>query len=212
MLISYDKIYNILNKNKITVNGIFHIGAHECEEIDFYKSLRIIPENIVWIEAIENKVIEAKNRGIPNVYNAVITDKDDETVIFNVSNNIQSSSILELNTHRIEHPHVYYTGSFESKSITISSFFQKYNIDYSKLNFWNFDIQGAELLALKGAGDLVKFADVLYLEVNAKELYKGCGLIEEIDNYLSSFGFSREITEMTNHGWGDAVYIKNKLN
>ena len=210
MLISHDKIYNILNKYKITVNGVFHIGAHECEEIEFYKTLKVTPQNIVWVEAIEGKVNEAKIRGILNVYNAVITDKDDENVLFNISNNVQSSSILELNTHRIEHPHVYYTGSFYSKSITIPSFFQKNNIDYSKLNFWNFDIQGAELLALKGAGDLVKTADVLYLEVNSKELYTGCGLIDEIDNYLSAFGFSREITEMTQHGWGDAIYIKIK--
>jgi hypothetical protein len=210
MLISYDKIYDILNKYQITVKGAFHIGAHECEELDFYKKLKLTPENIFWVEAIKSKVSQAENSGIPNVYNAVITDKDDENILFNVSNNIQSSSILELHTHRIEYPHIYYTGCFYAKSITIRSFFEKNNIDYTKLNFWNFDIQGAELLALKGAGDIVKHADVLYLEVNAKELYKGCALIDEIDNYLSSFGFSREITEMTQHGWGDAIYIKTK--
>ena len=85
MLISHDKIYNILNKYKITVNGVFHIGAHECEEIEFYKTLKVTPQNIVWVEAIEGKVNEAKIRGILNVYNAVITDKDDENVLFNIS-------------------------------------------------------------------------------------------------------------------------------
>lgn len=77
-----------------------------------------------------------------------------------------------------------------------------------KYNFWNFDIQGAELLALKGADKYIKNVDAIYLEVNEKELYKNCGLIHEIDAFLSNYGFTREITFMTPHGWGDALYVK----
>ena len=49
----------------------------------------------------------------------------------------------------------------------------------------------------------------MYLEVNEKELYKNCGLINEIDAFLANYGFKREITCMTPHGWGDALYIKS---
>ena len=207
MLISFSKIVKILLENNIHIFGSFHIGAHECEEIHFYNQLGLKPEDVVWIDAISSKVNEATKRGIPNVYNAVITDKDDEEIIFNVSNNVQSSSVLEFGTHSQEHPGVVYVDKINLKSITIDTFFERNNIDASKYNFWNFDIQGAELMALKGATKSIKYAKALYLEVNEKELYKNCGLITEIDTFLLQYNFKRVLTNITQHGWGDALYI-----
>ena len=202
MLISFEEINKILLSKNINITGSFHIGAHDCEELSFYNILGIKNEDIVWIDAIPSKVNQATKRGIPNVYNAVITDKDDENIIFNISNNVQSSSVLEFGTHSKEHP-----GVVHQKSITIDTFFERNNIDASKYNFWNFDIQGAELMALKGAAQSIKYAKVLYLEVNEKELYKKCGLINDIDIFLSKYNFKRVLTKMTSHGWGDALYI-----
>jgi FkbM family methyltransferase len=208
MLIPYQRIIDILTKNHISITGAFHLGAHECEELAFYQQLHLASTDIIWLDAIPQKIEEAKERGIPNVYHAVITDKDDEEIIFHVSNNGQSSSVLEFGTHAQEHPWVTYVENIVQKSTTICSFVQKNQIQLSKYNFWNFDIQGAELMALKGAGDLIKHASVIYLEVNEKELYKGCGLIGEIDAFLLEYGFTRVDTEMTIHGWGDALYVR----
>ena len=207
MLISFEEINKILLSKNINITGSFHIGAHDCEELSFYNILGIKNEDIVWIDAIPSKVNQATKRGIPNVYNAVITDKDDENIIFNISNNVQSSSVLEFGTHSKEHPGVVYVNKIQQKSITIDTFFERNNIDASKYNFWNFDIQGAELMALKGATNSIKYAKVIYLEVNEKELYKNCGLITDIDNFLSQYKFKRVVTNMTCHGWGDALYI-----
>ena len=216
MLISLTEISDILKLHNINIMGAFHIGAHECEELGFYNNnLNLQNENIIWIDAINTKVIEAQSRGIPNVYNAVITDKDDEDIIFNISNNVQSSSVLDFGTHSKEHPYVIYIDRIHQKSITIDSFFDRNNIDGTKYNFWNFDIQGAELMALKGATKYLKYVKALYLEVNEKELYKNCGLIGDIDKFVSQYNFKRVITNMTQHGWGDALYIINnqlKLN
>jgi len=209
MLIDFNQINDILLLNNIIITGAFHLGAHDCEELVFYNQLGLKSNDIIWIEAINQKVIEAKNRGIQNIYNYVITDKDDEEITFNISNNIQSSSILEFGTHKEEHPDVIYIDKINLKSITINTFFEKNNIDIEKYNFWNFDIQGAELLALKGAHKYLKYAKVLYLEVNIKELYKDCALIYDIDLFLSQYNFKRVLTKMTSHGWGDALYIIN---
>lgn len=206
MLIQYKELYPFLKD--IEINGAFHVGAHECEEIGFYNTLGIKNENIIWIDAIHSKVIESTNRGIPNVYTAVITDKDDEDIVFNVSNNVQSSSILEFGTHSTEHPHVIYVDKLQLKTITIDSFFERNNLDASKYNFWNFDIQGAELMALKGAIKSIQYAKALYLEVNVKELYKKCGIIDEIDTFLAEYKFKRVLTNITQHGWGDALYVR----
>jgi hypothetical protein len=208
MLIPTQDVKTCLLNNKININGVFHVGAHECEELPFYNSLGVLNDNIIWIDAINSKVLEAQIKGIPNVYNAVVTDKDDEDVVFNISNNVQSSSVLEFGTHSQEHPWVVYVDKVTKKSITIDTFFKKNELDARKYEFWNFDIQGAELMALKGATNSLKYAKALYLEVNEKELYKNCALISDIDIFLHQYNFTREITNMTPHGWGDALYIK----
>ncbi len=210
MLIGFEEINNILLSHNIIINGALHIGAHDCEELDFYNSLGLMNNDIVWIDAIPDKVKQAIDRGIPNVYNAVITDKDDVEVTLNVSNNIQSSSILEFGTHSQEHPSIIYVDKIIQNSITVDSFFKRNNIDTSHFNLWNFDIQGAELMALQGARESIFYADALYLEVNEKELYKNGALINEIDDFLSQYNFKRILTNMTHHGWGDALYCKNK--
>jgi hypothetical protein len=209
MILNVDDVYKAFLYNNINITGIFHVGAHECEELLFYNSFGVKNEDIVWIDAVESKVTDATNRGIVNVYNALITDKDDEDVQFNISNNIQSSSILEFGTHSEEHPWVVYTDKVLKKSITVDTFFEKNDLDASKYNFWNFDIQGAELIALKGATKSLQYAKALYLEVNEKELYKGCALIDEIDDFLSKHNFKRVLTKITQHGWGDALYLKS---
>ena len=207
MIINLEEIQNILTSKKINIKGCFHVGAHDCEELPIYNNFGIKTEDIVWVDALSFKVEQSIARGIPNVYHAVITDKDDADVVFNVANNIQSSSILEFGTHATEHPQVVYVDKIHQNSITIDTFFKRNNLDASKYDFWNFDIQGAELLALKGATETIKHAKVLYLEVNSKELYKECALINEIDEYLAPLGFKRVLTNMTIHKWGDALYI-----
>lgn len=210
MLITFKEINDVLLSKNINFTGALHIGAHECEELQFYSDLGIANENIVWIDAIQSKVDEAIHRGIPNVYNAVITDKDDENVVFHVSNNVQSSSVLEFGTHADEHPYIVYVDEIETKSITLDTFFERNNIDPSKYEFWNFDIQGAELMALKGGIQSIKYAKALYLEVNEKELYKNCPLINDIDEFLAQYNFKRVLTFISHFGWGDALYILDK--
>ena len=208
MLIDHKKITSILTDANIPISGVLHIGAHDCEELRVYTNWGVSSNNIIWIDAISEKVEEAKSRGIPNVYRAVITDKDDAAVTFNISNNVQSSSILNLKTHLQEHPHIHYVRSTQETTVTIDTFFKRNNLDPAKYSFWNLDIQGAELLALTGAPESIAYATAMYLEVNEKELYENCALVGELDTFLSKHGFTRVQTRMTDHGWGDALYIK----
>jgi hypothetical protein len=81
-------------------------------------------------------------------------------------------------------------------------------LDIQNLNFWNLDIQGAELMALKGATQALDFPKAIYIEINREELYKGCALVEELDRYLAVYGLKRIRTHMTEFNWGDALYLK----
>lgn len=198
-----------LNKFNICITGILHIGAHECEELMIYTNiLGVNPDKIIWIEAIKSKYDLCIQKGIKHVYNALISDTDDKDILFNIANNFQSSSILELETHKREHPHIHFVSQITMTTIKIETFFLRNKINPQHYNFWNLDIQGAELLALKGGENLLKYVDVIYIEVNEEHLYKDCPLIGDIDNFLSKHNFNREMTLMTKYHWGDALYIR----
>jgi len=207
MIIDIEDIQGILLSKKISINGCFHVGSHDCEELTNYNMLGVKTEDIVWVDALSFKVYQSLSRGIPNVYHALITDKDDEDTLFNVANNLRLSSILEFGTHSTEQPRIAFIDKIHINSITIDTFFQRNNLDASKYDFWNLKIKGAELLALKGATQSIKHAKVLYVEVSSKELYKDGALIRDIDEYLGQFNFKRVMTNITIHKWGDALYI-----
>ena len=164
-------------------------------------------EKVVWIDAMENKVEEAIRRKIPNVFQAVVTDKDDAEVTFHVTNNVQSSSVLEFGSHAKHHPHVHFVRDVTLKTITIDTFFERKGLDPTAYDFWNFDIQGAEMLALKGAAKALEVPKAIYLEVNTEEVYKGCATMDQIDTFLGARGFKRVETMITEYGWGDALYL-----
>lgn len=208
MLISKEEVASALKQHGIQTKGALHVGAHECEELDFYQFIGLSANQVIWIDALGDKVHQAKLRGIPNVFEAVVSDIDNDIVSFIRTNNGQSSSILPLGTHKEKYPHIHIVEEKQRQTITLDTFFQKNNLDASACTFWNFDIQGAELKALNGAECILPFANALYLEVNAEELYKGCGLLPELDAFLKERGFQRVLTRMVEAGWGDALYLR----
>lgn len=192
------------------VKGVIHIGAHECEERGGYIHYYGLDDSkIIWIDALNEKVEKVKslNNGI-KIFNECISDIDDNIVSFMVTNNYESSSMLNFKTHLEEHPHVHEIDRLTLKTKTLKTFYNENNLNPSDYNFMNLDIQGAELMALKGAGDILNNIDYIYSEVNIKELYEKCCLLPELDEYLKKYGFRREIIEMTQYGWGDAWYVK----
>jgi hypothetical protein len=208
MLIPISEIQVALAAYKISVRGVFHVGAHECEEMAVYDQMGLPRNSVIWVDAMADKVAQARARGISTAFQGVMSDVDDMEVNFNIANNGQSSSLLEFGTHSAEHPQVVFVARETMRTTTVDTFFARQGIDCAAHNFWNFDIQGAELMALRGAERSLPFADALYLEVNAAPLYQGCALIGEIDAFLADRGFVRVLTNMTSHGWGDALYVR----
>lgn len=206
MLIPY---HILIEKYDIKVSGVLHVGAHECEELEDYLNNGVLSNNIYWVEGQEVLVNNMKNKGIPNIYHALIDIEDDKEVNFNISNNGQSSSILEFGTHSTHHHHVHYISSQQQKTTRLDSLIEKNNIPVDRLNFLNLDIQGVELRALKSMEKYLQHIHYIYTEVNTEDVYKGCDRVDAIDTYLSQFGFERCATHIyTQFGWGDAFYIK----
>jgi FkbM family methyltransferase len=204
MLIKFD---HICEKYGVPL-GVIHIGAHMMEEREAYMSKGL--KNTVWVEAnpstykkaSEKIALEPGERFI----NAVVSDKDGFEVEFHVANNGESSSMLELGTHKKRHPAIRIIKTIRLHTKRIDTMIAENGIDIKDYDFLNLDIQGAELLAMKGIGDLISAFRLIYTEVNTNYLYKGCALMKEIDEYLNRFGFCRVETEITRNEWGDALY------
>jgi hypothetical protein len=93
------------------------------------------------------------------------------------------------------------------KTKRVDTLFDGYS--FKNINFLNVDLQGAEHLAIEGMGDLIKNIDYALLEVNMKETYKGCMLIDDLDYFMMQRGFERvETGSWVADTWTDALYIR----
>jgi FkbM family methyltransferase len=206
MILNYNEL---INNSNVKVKGVIHIGAFYGQEKNIYNNLNI--NKVIWIEANPNyeEIIRA-NVGDDKIIITGVGNIND-VLSFNVSNNGQSSSFLEFGTHLDEHPGINFIEKINVPVKKMIDIVKDYDIEINDYNFLNVDIQGYELEAFKGFEHLLNNFDFIYCEVNEKELYKDCPLINDIDEYLNSFNFKRVLTNMTSHGWGDAFYVKTNI-
>lgn len=207
MMISFDYL---VDKHKLDIKGVLHLGASTGQERDAYDTY--CKGKVMWVEAIPRVYLDLQQNIKPypqqTAYNVCLSNVDGDEVVFNVSNNeSQSSSILELGVHALIHPEVHYVEQIAMKTQRVDTLLK--DVDVSTINFLNVDLQGAEHLAIEGMGDLIKNIDYALLEVNMKETYKGCMLIEELDYFMLQRGFERvETGEWVAETWTDALYIR----
>jgi len=199
----------LCQKYQFIPKGIIHIGAHDLEEMGQYLSRGVY--KTVWVEG--NPDLVARNASRVDGTNqkllfGLVYSEDGKEVDFNITNNLQSSSILEFGKHKEYHPHVDLVESRRMTTTRVDSLFDKNGINPEEFDFVNLDIQGVELQALKGFGRYLDNIKYIYTEVNSGEVYKNNDSIEDLDLFLSGFGFKRVETEMTPFEWGDAFYIR----
>lgn len=210
MMIHFDYLFP---KYGIQPHGVLHLGANTGQERDVYVNHGV--KEVVWIEAIP-EVYDQLCRNLHGIEGQTamllcVGDEEGKEVTFKMSNNeMQSSSYLELEHHKIIHPEVHYVGAFKTEMRRLDKVFGKGSFKDGPW-FLNADLQGAELAAFKGMGELINDFKWIYTEVNKQETYRGCALIGELDEYLAQFGFVRvETGEWVGDTWTDALYISNK--
>lgn len=202
----------LLEKYNLNINGVIHLGASSGQERDAYRELGCA---VIWVEAIP----EVFNELVGNLQlyknqiavSACIGAIDGEEKIFNVSNNEgQSSSYLNLGTHKISHPEVHYIGSFATKTTRVDTLAKDLKLEIDESWLLMADLQGAEMDALIGCGELLNKFGAVYLEVNELPLYEGCALKNEVEEFLNGYGFNPvEEFIYKQWGWGDEFFVKN---
>ena len=193
----------------ISAQNILHVGAHNAEELDSY--MQVNCKKIIWIEAQSEKVryLKAKLDPAQNlIIEAAIWDKDGVELTLKVTNNSESTSLLEFGSHQDSYPKIAVVKECTVLTSTLDSILPP----DSEIDFVNIDIQGAELKALKGFRNSIPAVKWIYMEVNNKNLYQDCARVGDVDEFLSEFKFKRVATRWWKHdGWGDALYVKNSF-
>lgn len=210
MLIEFKDLFEKFN---YIPKGIVHCGASSGQERQKYADLGI--PMVIWIEAIPEVYNELKEnlKNYPNqiAVNACLGEFDGEEKVFNVSNNeAQSSSFLQLGFHKEAHPSVFYERSFATTTKTLKTILIEMDIDVTGWLLVG-DLQGAEMFMLQGVDNLLNKFTGCYLEVNTKDVYEGCALKSEIEQYLAEYNFVPVQEFIYEHwGWGDSFFIKSK--
>ena len=205
MLISCELLQKYWN---VSPSRIVHIGAHEAEEFLSYKQAGW--GETIWVEAQSEKVDLVRSivdKSGDSVIEAAVWDESGIELELQIMNNTQSTSLLNLGTHKESYPDIIKVESRKIKTKILDEIVpQNFGAELIAL-----DIQGAELMALKGFRTGIKSAKWIYSEVNKKSVYENCSLIEDMDSYLLDQGFSRKATRWSTDGWGDALYSRNEI-
>jgi len=194
----------------LTPPVVVHIGAHEAEEFDEYRRLGWGVDGTVWVEALPEKAETVRQRvsagSNQTVLNLVLWDTTGETITFHEASNGQSSSALAMKEHSDLYPQITVT---RDREFTTSRLEDALDLDaLGAIGLVNLDIQGAELRALEGFGRHIDNVSAVYSEVNLREIYEGCAMLPELDEWLGARGFTRVDWEFLDDGWGDALWLR----
>jgi FkbM family methyltransferase len=188
-------------------SGVVHVGAHLGEEASAYQEFGWLP--VIWLEAqpeLVRMLQERLHAPAHKIIQAAIWNVNDLVLNLHVASNSQSSSLLEFGSHSTDYPEIRFTNDISVKSKRLDALIPPSEMP----NFINLDIQGVEMQAIEGLGNLIEKVDYIFVEVNRHEVYVNCTKVWELDSYLMNRGFKRVITRWyLKQGWGDALYIRN---
>src|SRR5262249_4776389 len=153
-------------------------------ERDIYRTLGA--EQALWVEAdpANMDTLRANVASYPGhrAVQACLTDGDGQLTPFHRTNNRgESSSVLPMGTHRQHFEHIQVVEQTQLVTTTFRKLIERERLSLEAYDFLVLDVQGAELLVLKGFGELLQQFRGAYVEVNLEPLYQGCALLPEID-------------------------------
>lgn len=201
---------------------IFDIGACECEDSIRYK--KAFPNSIIHsFEPLEKNYQKCLNNikkfdADINVHKLALSDKEGVSIFHISSGNPEdgdteewdygnkSSSLLEPDKTKAN-PWLKFEEKTEVQTSTIDLFCDKYNI--TTVDYIHMDVQGAEMLVLKGAEKMLPKIKSIWLEVSDEEFYKGQPIRLDIEAFMYKNGFFKVIDEV--NVTGDQLYVNSRF-
>jgi FkbM family methyltransferase len=152
---------------------------------------------VAWVEPLPDifRELQSNLTDFPDqtAYNCLIAAEDGKKYEFHVSDNEgSSSSILEPSK---ELGHVWHKIGFHSiemEALSLPTFIRTKGIDLAAFDILVLDAQGAELLIMEGAKDILSHFRYIQCEAVNFEIYSGCCLLPDMDAFLSKQGFKQK--------------------
>ena len=189
---------SVLDQYGNRARGILHLGAHLGQEAPAYARLG---KPVVWVEGIPAICDELARRIAAHPQQralcGLLDEADGRQRRLHLSNNAQgvSSSLFEFGPYGSGAQSLWPALNLEMVSslllatITVDTLLAANGVDVRAHDFWVVDLQGAELLALKGATGSLEHCGALLIETSQVPVYDGGVLWEELRDWLQSRGF-----------------------
>jgi FkbM family methyltransferase len=176
------------------VSGVIHVGANAGQERQLYHELGL---KVLWFEAIpkvyEELVANIAEMPRQNAICALLTDRDGEEYRFHVANNLgASSSIYEFGEHRDIWPQVEYVDQLTLRSSQLDTLMSAAEINRRDYQALVIDVQGAELLVLKGGKRTLRHCRYIKAEAADFDSYVGAARLQDLQRHLAPLGY-REV-------------------
>jgi len=204
---------NLCQQHTITPRGIISIGAYDGKTLkrlnlpNTVKTL-LIDANPTAVERLQENFGDRPNI---QVVQAAIANHNG-TVTLHLTSLESSSSILPWQQYSKIYPNIKETQQLTLPSRTLDTLLRELHLCTTDFNILILDIQGAELLALEGATQLLNTLDAIYTTVHYQELFKGGALAEQVDRFLTDYQFQRVADETPYHpAWGEAFYVRQTV-
>ena len=217
-LVSFFKFYN--------PKLILDIGS--CDGLDSIKYSQMFPDSSIFAfePLLKNQLLIKQNIRKYHVLNIKLIDRAlsniegeaefyvssgrpdeiSEDVDWDFGN--KSSSLLEPNRTMEVHPWLKFQEKVTVQTDTLENFMKTNQFD--SIDFIHMDVQGAELMVLKGAGTFISKIKMIWLEVENIELYKNQPLTDDVEKFLVLHGFSK-IKDTVNSIAGDQLWVNYKF-
>ena len=220
----YHDLRNIFEREEvrgIAKTGVVHVGADVGQEVPQYFDYGF--ENVILIEANPEcyKVLLSKFADDQRIkiFNYAICDRQG-AVDFHIhtsrSGSTEPASILPMKRFKEIVKTLHTTRTIQVPAITLDGLFEKHQIAFAAYNFVNIDIQGAELLAFRGAQRVLSSIDVIVSEVNVVEMYEDGAIEGDVVAFLDGQGFDRKHAiyhtlydeNSTFPAWGESLFVR----
>jgi FkbM family methyltransferase len=193
--------------------GVLHLGAHRGTEAEVYNWFG---KKVIWFEAIP--YIYDQLRENIQVYSdqicicALLGNEDGIRKNFYISNNDSaSSSIFNFSKNTLNGK--YFTNRVLEMKKKISlpmkrldTILKDQKISADEYDHWVIDLQGAELLALKGSEKSLQYCKSMLVEISTVDIYDGGVVWDELCDWLEKKNFYPNSKPEKNHA--DVLFIK----
>lgn len=201
-------IETLFEKYNNSPKGIIQAGSHHAEEYKIY--LKYLDHNILLFEpqpeAFLTSVEVARKATVANLalgsFNGLVD-------LFIPSSHNASASVLVPRLHLLQYPQYVFDSSIRVHQVRLDDFMEECHL-HSRYDTLILDVQGYELEVIKGAVKTMADINFVFTEVNREELYFGCVLFDDLEQFMYALGFQLLEIEWFGGTWGNAIYGRNR--